>query len=521
MDATLPGGGPSQHRRLAEPCAFVIFGAGGDLTKRLLVPALYNLAAARLLPERFAVIGAARHDLSNGEFRRRMGEALQQFATVRLDPPTVEKFLATFSYVNGDFDDPTAYPRLEKALAEIDRTCGAGRNVVFYLATPPSVFATIARNLGKAGLARNEEGSFRRLVVEKPFGTDLKSAQELNRDLLSIFAENQIFRIDHYLGKETVQNIMVLRFANGLFEPIWSRDQIDHVQITVAETLGVEQRGRSYDAIGALRDMVPNHLFQLLALTAMEPPICFDADAVRTEKTKAIAAIHTPRADDCLTDVVRGQYRAGRIDGKDIAGYRDSPGVSPSSRTETFVAVRLMIDNWRWAGVPFYLRTGKALAGRRTEIAINFKRAPLTIFRDTPVEHLPRNFLVLGVQPDEGASLQFNAKVPGPAIRIDGVRMDFDYRDHFDAAPTTGYETLLYDCMLGDATLFQRADTIEAGWRVVQPMLDAWAQDQGRSLALYDAGTEGPAEADALLTRDGNKWRSITEPSGRPTARHG
>jgi glucose-6-phosphate 1-dehydrogenase len=413
------------------------------------------------------------------------------------------------------------YPRLKSALSEVDRRCGAGHNAVFYLATPPAAFATIAGNLGKAGLAREQPVSYRRLVVEKPFGTDLKSAQELNRQLLSTFAEHQIFRIDHYLGKETVQNIMVLRFANGLFEPIWHRDQIDHVEITVAETLGVEQRGKFYEEIGALRDMVPNHLFQLMALTAMEPPICFDADAVRTEKGKAIAAIHQPRVNDCLTDVVRAQYLAGRIDGADIPAYRDSPGVSPGTRTETYVAMRLMIDNWRWAGVPFYLRTGKTLAARRTEIAINFKRAPLAIFRDTPVEHLARNFLVLGIQPDEGASLQFNAKVPGPTIRIDGVRMHFDYHDHFDAAPSTGYETLLYDCMLGDQTLFQRADTIEAAWRVVQPMLDAWAQDQGRSLAFYPAGTEGPAEADALLARDGNTWRSITEPRGRPTARHG
>ncbi len=511
MDAAAPTGigGPLNQPRLVEPCAFVIFGAGGDLTRRLLVPALYNLAAARLLPEHFAVVGVARHPLSDEAFRASMHAALQQFATRPLEPGLVADFLARFSYVSGELDDPRAYARLQAKLIELHRRDATDGNAVFYLATPPDVFAIVARRLGESGLAAPPPGAWRRLVVEKPFGTDLASARALNRELLSIFREEQIFRIDHYLGKETVQNIMVLRFANGLFEPLWNREQIDHVQITVAETLTVGTRGKFYDRTGALRDMVPNHLFQLLALTAMEPPIRFDADAVRNEKLKAIEAIHPLEVDDCRADVVRAQYTAGRIDGHEEPAYRDTPGVAPNSSTETYVAMRLFIDNWRWAGVPFYLRTAKALSARKTEIAIEFKQAPLAIFRDTPVERLARNVLVLRIQPDEGADLQFNAKIPGPTIRIDGVRMNFSYRDYFDTAPSTGYETLLYDCMLGDPTLFQRASDIEAGWKVVQPMLDAWAEDQGRSLTSYPAGSEGPPEADALLARDGRRSRPI------------
>jgi glucose-6-phosphate 1-dehydrogenase len=503
-------GGPLHQPRLADPCAFVIFGAGGDLTRRLLMPALYNLAAQDLLPEGFAVVGMARRALTDEQFRTDMRDALRTFATRPLEPDLTARFLARLSFVSGEFDDAGAYARLRDRLAELALRFGSGANAVFYLATPPDVFATVAHRLGAAGLASEPPGAWRRLVVEKPFGTDLASARVLNAELLKSFSEQQIFRIDHYLGKETVQNIMVLRFANGLFEPLWNREQVDHVQITVAETVGVGTRGKFYDRVGALRDMVPNHLFQLLALTAMEAPIRFDADAVRGEKLKAIKAIRPLKLDECFGEVVRGQYAAGRIDGKEMAAYRDSPGVAAHSLTETYVAMRLLIDNWRWAGVPFYLRTGKALAARKTEIAIKFKQAPLAIFRDTPVDRLAQNFLVLRIQPDEGVALQFNAKIPGPTIRIDGVRMDFKYRDHFAVPPSTGYETLLYDCMLGDPTLFQSADSIEAGWQVVQPILDAWQQDSDRCPpALYRAGTEGPQEADELLTRDGREWRRI------------
>jgi glucose-6-phosphate 1-dehydrogenase len=507
--ATKPLTAASGAPRRADPCAFVIFGAAGDLTKRLLLRALYNLAAAKLLPEGFCLVGVARHELSNEEFSRQMRAALQEFGGDDIEPKTLDALVSRCRYVRGDVDDPAIYERLKATLAEASRTFGTRDNCLFYLATPPDLFAHVARGLGQAGLAKERNGAWRRLIVEKPFGSDLQSASELNTELLHVFSESQIFRIDHYLGKETVQNIMVLRFANGLFEPIWGRDHIDHVQITVAETVSVENRGKFYDRTGALRDMIPNHLFQLLALTAMEPPTRFEADAVRNEKLKAIEAIHPLTADVVRTDVVRAQYTAGRVNGKAVGAYRAAPGVAPNSTTETYVAMRLMIDNWRWAGVPFYLRTGKALGARRTEIAIKFKSPPLALFRDTPVEGLAQDLLVLRIQPDEGAALHFNAKIPGPKIRIGNVRMDFKYEDYFDTAPSTGYETLIYDCMTGDATLFQRSDNIEADWRAVEPILKAWRDSDGGDLCSYPAGSDGPEEADRLLARDGHEWRPI------------
>jgi glucose-6-phosphate 1-dehydrogenase len=502
---------PQTPPRRADPCAFVIFGASGDLTKRLLVPALYNLAAAHLLPEEFAVIGVARADVSDEGFRAHMRDCLREFATVPLAPEVVRHLTARFSYVRGEFDDPNTYRLLSDKLGAVEPQFRTGGNCLFYLATPPDLFALVPQRLAEAGLLREENGKWRRLVIEKPFGTDLESARELDRRLLALLAESQVYRIDHYLGKETVQNIMVLRFANGLFEPLWNRDHIDHVQITVTETLTVENRGKFYDRTGALRDMVPNHLFQLLALTAMEPPTRFDADPVRSEKAKAVEAIRPLTPDDVCTNVVRAQYTAGSVAGRRVPAYREAPGVNPHSMTETLVAMRVDIDNWRWAGVPFYLRTGKALGARRTEIAIQFKAAPFALFRDTPVDRLAQNLLVLRIQPDEGASLQFNAKTPGPAIMIGGVRMDFKYADYFAAAPSTGYETLIYDCMIGDATLFQRADNIEAGWRAVQPILDAWREGRDcADLTWYAAGSEGPQAAEELLARDGRAWRNIT-----------
>jgi glucose-6-phosphate 1-dehydrogenase len=480
----------------------VIFGAAGDLAKRLLVPALCNLRRARLLPQAFAVIGVARAEKTDETFRRDLGNAGAARGEWRW-------LAGRTHYVQGDFDDPTLYARLATVLAGVQKTRRIGGNVLFYLATPPQAFTRIARRLGDAGLAREDERGWRRVIVEKPFGSDLRSAQALNRELLAVLAESQIYRIDHYLGKETVQNILVFRFGNGLFEPLWNRDHIDHVQITVAETLGVEQRGRFYDATGALRDMVPNHLSQLLTLTAMEPPACFDADAVRSEKAKVLEAVHRFGPEDARRNVVRAQYGGGTAGGERMAAYRRAPNVAPDSTTETYVAMKLMIDNWRWAGVPFYLRTGKALARRRTEVAIQFKQAPLALFRDTPVESLAPNDLILHIQPEERVTLRFSAKVPGPSVRMGGVQMKFNYSDYFRAAPSTGYETLLYDCMTGDASLFQRADNIEAGWRMVQPVLDAWQRARASGLPVYAAGSAGPAEADALLARDGRRWHAI------------
>jgi glucose-6-phosphate 1-dehydrogenase len=495
--------------RPAEPCCLVIFGASGDLTHRLLVPALYNLAVDGLLPEAFALIGVARSESSSAEFAAGLAASLPKFATRKIDQSAVKRLLDAVAYVRGDPDDNATYRKIGDELARIERERGTKGNRLFYLATPPAGFAPIGRHLGQSGLTREENGAWRRVIIEKPFGTDFASARELNRDLLGVLDEHQIFRIDHYLGKETVQNIMVLRFANGLFEPIWNRDHIDHVQITVAESLGVGRRGNYYDATGALRDMVPNHLFQLLSLIAMEPPSRFAADAVRDEKAQLLDAVQVPDRDEALSHSVRAQYGDGYVENQAVEPYRKTANVKPDSTTETYVALKLMIDNWRWAQVPFYLRTGKALRAKRTEIAIKFKQAPVAMFRGTPIDRLSENFLVIGIQPNECIGLEFNAKVPGPSITIGGVGMTFKYEDYFDVAPSTGYETLIYDCMIGDAILYPRADGIEAGWRVVQPFIDAWREAPEKDLASYRAGSEGPREADELLARDGRRWRPI------------
>ncbi|MGE0751317.1 MAG: glucose-6-phosphate dehydrogenase [Variibacter sp.] len=499
----------ARKSRPADPCSFVIFGVTGDLTHRLLLPALYNLAASDLLPKEFAIIGVARSEMSADALRADLRNGLDKFATRPVEAATAERLFAHVSFVAGEADDPKTYERLGSELEKIEKKIPTKGNRLFYLATPPAAFAPIGRSLGESGLAREENGAWRRVIIEKPFGTDLASAQALNRALRQVLDEHQIYRIDHYLGKETVQNLLVLRFANGLFEPIWNRNHIDHVQITVAESIDVGRRGKFYDATGALRDMVPNHLFQLLSLIAMEPPSRFEAKFVRSEKADVLDAIQMLSEKEALRNSVRGQYASGQVNGKHIDAYRDAPGVRPGSTTETYVALKLLIDNWRWAGVPFYLRTGKVLNARLTEVAIKFKQAPFAMFRDMPIDTLAPNFLVARIQPEECIALQFNAKVPGPSISIDGVGMTFRYQDYFAATPSTGYETLIYDCMIGDAILFQRADGIEAGWRVVEPFLQAWKHADANGLDLYAAGTSGPKEADALIERDGREWRPI------------
>ena len=489
--------------RRSPPCTMVIFGGGGDLTRRLLVPAIYNLVGSQLLDEGFSIIAVDWSDLDTATLRDQLGETMRQFVAQRrssaseLHEADWDWLSQRISFLRGGFDDTQTYQTLSSL-------CGVG-NCLFYLAVAARFFAPIVGQLEAAGLTRETESRFRRVVVEKPFGSDLISARALNAQLRNALDESQIYRIDHYLGKETVQNILALRFSNGFFEPIWNRQNIDHVQITAAETVGVEKRGRFYETTGALRDMVPNHIMQLLAMVAMEAPTSFDADAVRDEKSKVLAAVHAITAKD----IVRGQYTAGSIAGRALAGYRDEPDVAPDSQAETFIAMKLSIDNWRWAGVPFYMRTGKRLALRKTEIAIHFKQAPYALFRETPVEKLTPNIMVLQIQPTEGVTMQFSAKMPGPTLKLGGVRMKFDYADWFQDGPSTGYETLIYDCLIGDATLFQRADNVEAGWKIVQPAIEAW---KGGGLAaqsklqFYAAGKAGPDAADALLARDGRHW---------------
>jgi glucose-6-phosphate 1-dehydrogenase len=492
-----------------DPCSFVIFGVTGDLAHRLVIPALYNLAANDLLPEHFCIVGIARKGMSSEGLTESLTKGLYQFATRKVDDALAKRLLACVTCIEADPKDPASFDRLRDQLDKIEAARKTGGNRLFYLATPPTGFLPISKELGRTGML-TENGTWRRLVVEKPFGTDLASAKALNGELLKLMDEHQIYRIDHYLGKETVQNILVLRFANGMFEPIWNRNHIDHIQITVDEKLGVGHRGNFYDQTGALRDMVPNHLFQLLSLVAMEPPAKFDAHSVRTEKAEVLAAIQTQSEEEALRNSVRGQYRAGKIGDTEIDDYRKTRDVKPGSNTETYAALKLTIDNWRWAGVPFYLRTGKALGVKRTEIAIKFKQAPFAMFRETPVDRLSQNFLIISTEPTEGIALQFNTKVPGPAISIDGVEMKFRYKDYFQAEPSTGYETLIYDCMIGDNILFQRADSVEAGWQAVQPFLDAWRKAGGKGLKIYEPGSEGPEEANDLLERDGKNWRKLT-----------
>jgi glucose-6-phosphate 1-dehydrogenase len=487
----------------------VIFGASGDLTQRKLVPALLNLAVAKLLPEQFAIVGFANIEQTTESYRQSLTEAIKNYASCPITPELLEWFIKRVYYLRGDIEDPKAFQQLKVEIAKAEKLHNVAGNHFYYLAVAPRFFGEVVRQLGAAGLADQTNGHWARVIIEKPFGRDLDSARALNAQIKQILEERQIYRIDHYLGKETVQNIIIFRFGNGIFEPIWNRRYIDHIQITAGETVGVEKRGGYYETAGALRDMVPNHLFQLVSLTAMEPPVSFQADAVRDEQAKSLHAVQIPSPEEVLTMTVRGQYGEGQIGDQHLPAYRAEPGVAPDSTTETFAGLKLRIDNWRWADVPFYLRTGKRLASRATEIAIQFKRAPFQLFRDTPVENLEANRLVLSIQPEEGLSLRFGAKIPGPIVHMGAVEMKFNYEDYFGRTPSTGYERLIYDCMTGDATLFQRADMVEAGWSVITPILDVWRALPPRSFPNYRSGSWGPKEADELLARDGRAWRKI------------
>ena len=507
---------PKEHPMLEQPnngqtlppTVFVIFGAQGDLTKRKLIPALYNLAESHHLPQEFAILGVDVIPMNTEDFRVTIKRDIQELSTRHIDPTIKKWLLDRLYYLSGDFLDPRTYERLKELLANINQTHGIQGNYLFYMATAPMFFAEIVQQLGAHGLVENRKDCSRRIIIEKPFGHDLPSARALNQSLCEVLDEHQIFRIDHYLGKETVQNILVFRFANGIFEPVWNRQYIDHVQITVAETLGVEHRGTYYETAGALRDMVPNHLLQILAFVAMEPPNAFDPEAVRDEKAKVLRAIQPMNPVEVLQSTVAGQYQVGVIDDQQVSSYRTEMHVDPSSLTETFVAMKLSIESWRWENVPFYLRTGKRLPARTTEVVIQFKSAPLMLFRNTPVDQLAPNVLVIRIQPDEGISLSFGAKIPGPKVQVGTVDMDFHYAKYFGDAPSTGYETLLHDVMAGDTTLFQRSDNVELGWNIVDPIVNVWGSLGSHGLHSYPAGTWGPPEADALLAKEGRKWRN-------------
>lgn len=535
----------------------VIFGATGDLTKRKLFPALYNLAKGDFLPHKFAIVGVGRQEMTSEEYRKQMKKNLREFVGTQgvgtrapsppernitnndssqkpdgkdtqdrslrsdtvagsdeqsVDEGLMKWFEERTYYTGGDFDDDKKlFGDIKALLGEVTAEHQIPDSYLFYMATPPDLFATVTQKVAKNGLAKEDNGNWRRFVYEKPFGRDLASAKKLNASLLRTLKEKQIYRIDHYLGKETVQNILVFRFGNSIFEPIWNRNFIDHVQITVAETLGVEQRGGYYDSAGALRDMIPNHIMQLVTLTAMEPPVSFEADSVRDEQAKVVQAIQPFPPEEVFNRTARGQYGEGEVDCQAVPAYRDEDKVAPNSNTETFAALKLSIDNWRWADVPFYVRTGKRMPCKHSSVIIEFKKAPFMLFRETGIERLRTNRLVIHIQPDEGITLHFGAKIPGPIVNVGPVDMDFNYAEHFGEQIATGYERLLYDCMIGDATLFQRVDMVEAAWAIVDPVLEVWNAIPDRDFPDYAAGTWGPEESDRLLATDGRLWKNIVD----------
>jgi len=491
----------------SQPCAIVMFGASGDLAQRKLLPALYDLAFHACLAPRFRLVGFARTKMDDAEFRRKSDESLSKVKAPGAGDKRWADFLEHLHYFAGDYNDPEAFQRLAKRLDELDSEGQLGGNRLFYLATPPEIYLEIIEQLGKAGLNRPKSGqSWTRVIIEKPFGRDQASARALNEKVLSVFDESQVYRIDHYLGKETVQNLLVFRFGNGIFEPLWNRNYIDHVQITAAEALGVERRAAFYENTGALRDMIQSHVLQLTSLVAMESPANFDATSVRNEKIKVLQSIRTFTPDSIWKNVVRGQYGPGQVDGQAVPGYRQEPGVKPDSAAETFVAMKLLVDNWRWSGVPFYLRTGKRLKKAMTEVVIEFKPAPHRVFHGEKPE---LNCIVLNIQPDEGISLSFGAKAPGGQMHISPVTMDFQYRTTFGGVPRDAYSTLINDCIRGDATLFDRADSVEAAWALVDPISQAWESASPPPFPNYPSGSEGPRASDDLTGLDGRRWRPL------------
>jgi len=494
------------HNCPGDPCTIVIFGASGDLTKRKLLPALYNLKVLRLLPQDFSVIGVAVTDGDDESFRTQMTSDINEFATRPVDKDEWEDFRKRSYYLQGDFNSPETFQKLSAKIAEAQTTWKLPGNVLFYLAISPSFFSKVIEQLDAASLTKQEAAAWRRVIIEKPFGHDLASARALNQEITLHLDESQIFRIDHYLGKETVQNIMVFRFGNSIFEPTWNRRYIDYVQITVAEELGVELRGGYYDHSGVLRDMVQNHILSVLSLIAMEPPSSISGDSVRNEKVKVLEAIRPMSPEDVISSTVRGQYGPGVVDGKNVPAYRHEPDVNPQSNTETFVAMKLFIENWRWAEVPFFIRSGKRMATHTTQVVIGFKSAPLLLFGEEMEQNVKPNRLVLHVQPDEGITLDIHAKRPGPNISLVNVPLDFSYSEFGEHTAATGYETLLYDCMIGETTLFHRYDSVDASWRIVTPILDVWQALPARDFPNYASGTWGPTASDHLLEKSGHTW---------------
>jgi glucose-6-phosphate 1-dehydrogenase len=507
VDMTNPLREGLEAERSAEPCTVVIFGASGDLTKRKLIPALFSLAQQQLLPSAFAVVGIARKPWSDDQFRQSQREFIK---AEELQSPVWKSFEQGISYVSFDFGNPEGYKKLAAMVVQLDRDRGTSGNRLYYLSTPPGVYSEIIRQLGAAGLvAKKDARNWTRIIIEKPFGRDLESAHALNEEVNAVFTEDQVYRIDHYLGKETVQNILVFRFANGIFEPVWNRRYVDHVQITVAETLGVERRASYYETSGSTRDIVQNHMLSVMSLVTMEPPVALDANAIRDEKTKVLRAMRRVAVEDAPNYCVRAQYGPGFVAGTSVPGYRQEEGVDPNSMTETYSAFKFYIDNWRWADVPFYLRSGKRLAKRTTEVAIQFKNVPHLLFGKTAADQLEPNVLVLKIQPDEGITLRFGAKLPGQSIHIRWVNMDFRYGTSFGVKTAEAYERLIHDCLRGDATLFARRDGVEAAWELIMPYLTAWQESKEANLPTYDAGSQGSAGADALLADDGRKWRRL------------